>query len=566
MNLYYSILNMLLLFSAAVLVKHSWYRLQYFLQMFQQHGYKTNEFYNWIIHNFNLKVVPTEYFLFLVLVLSLLIFLSEQLTVTSVTLVLSLFTVFWFGTTTRYNREKKKKPLVYTPRMKRLFSLQSAILLFFMYIITDLSFSGRLMNSGIITGNAESALMIAEPYALLTGLLIVDVSIPFFLFAAAWILKPLEERIHEGFKEKARRKLAGMPGLKIIAVTGSYGKTSTKFLIHSMLKERYNVCVTPGSYNTPMGISKVINNELHARHQILILEMGARYEGNIRELCSIARPDVAVLTNVGKAHMETFGSREAIIREKSTLAKEVKPEGILVLNADDEAVASMAGLNKNAEVIFSGIQKGSVRASDIAYDENGTTFTLLFQKKPGKVIQQKISMKLLGLHNVRNFLLAAAVADKFSIRAGTIALAAEQLEPVEHRLEMKRQGGLLIIDDAFNSNPVGAKNAVEILASFGSGRKIIITPGMVELGDIQDEENGKFGEAIGEAALDLVILVGNVQTRPIHEGIRKVQGGSDENVRIAASLFEANSIIRDYARDGDVILYENDLPDVFDEN
>jgi UDP-N-acetylmuramoyl-tripeptide--D-alanyl-D-alanine ligase len=564
LNLYYTVLNALLLLSAFILLKHSWYRFTYFLQMFQQHGYKLNEFRNWIFQYFYTRVVIPEHFLFIIVIFSLLFFLSERLTITAAAWILGLFTIFWFGSASSFKAGKDKKPLVYTPRMKRLAATLGILLLFLVYIIVDLSFSGRLMNSPIVIRNAASAILMAEPYFLLFGLVLIDISVPLFLFLAALLMKPVENRVHNRFKKKARNKLAEMRDLKIIAITGSYGKTSTKYLISALLKERHSVCMTPGSYNTPMGICKVINNDLNHRHQILILEMGARYEGNIKELCEIAKPDIAVITNVGKAHLETFGSVEVIAREKSTLAAELNEGGTLILNADDELVAPMSELNKDAEIVYAGIQNGTVTASDISYNEKGTQFTMKWVDKADSADEQRIEMKLLGAHNIQNFLLAAAVARAFNIRPGTIALAARQIEPVEHRLELKQQGGLIIIDDAFNSNPVGARNAVEILSSFNTGRKIIITPGMIELGDIQDQENRKFGNHIAKAKIDLVILVGKNQTASILEGIRDI-AGDDLNVRVVNSLFEANEIVREYAKEGDVILYENDLPDTYNE-
>jgi UDP-N-acetylmuramoyl-tripeptide--D-alanyl-D-alanine ligase len=564
LNLYYTILNALLFVSAFVLLKHSWYRFTYFLQMFQQHGYKIREFYHWFIRGFQSRVVIPEHFLFIIVIFSILLFLSESLTISAATLTLSLFTLFWFGSVTRFKAEKDKKPLVYTARMKRLAFTLGTFLFLFIFTIIDLSFTGRLMNTPIVIRGTGNALLAAEPYFLLFGLVLADMSVPFFLFLAAWLMAPLERSIHNSFKNKARKKLSGMPDLKIIAITGSYGKTSTKFLIHALLKERYQVCMTPGSYNTPMGICKVINNDLEARHQILILEMGARYEGNIKELCEIARPDVSVITNVGIAHLETFGSEENIAREKSTLAKELKPGGILVLNGDDEAVSAMGSLNKEAKILYAGIHNGSVRASGIEYNEKGTRFAMQWLENGRITEEHEIGLRLLGAHNVQNFLLAACVAREFGIRPGTMALAAAQIEPVEHRLELKQQNGLTIIDDAFNSNPTGAKNAVEILSSFPAGRKVIITPGMIELGDIQEEVNRMFGKHIAEANLDLVILVGRQQTEPILQGFRE-HGGPQEKVRVANSLFEANEIARQFVRDGDVILYENDLPDTYSE-
>jgi len=330
-------------------------------------------------------------------------------------------------------------------------------------------------------------------------------------------------------------------------------------MIRDLLKERFNVCSTPGSYNTPMGICKVINNDLQANHQILILEMGARYEGNIQELCNIAKPDVSVVTNVGVAHLETFGSQEVIANEKGTLVDRLESGDVAVLNADDPRVSKMGRDRSEIERILVGLSNGSITASDISYNTSGMSFKVSLEDQ-----SETFQTKLLGAHNAQNLLLAIGVAHHFALRLKTMAIAARKIEPIEHRLEMKQNGELTIIDDAFNSNPVGAKNAVEILGQFDSGKRIIITPGMVELGDIEEEENYKFGQAIGDANLDLVILVGEERVKPIQEGIRSVDSAS-LNVRVVNSLFEANDLIKKVAQPGDVILYENDLPDVYNE-
>jgi UDP-N-acetylmuramoyl-tripeptide--D-alanyl-D-alanine ligase len=168
---------------------------------------------------------------------------------------------------------------------------------------------------------------------------------------------------------------------------------------------------------------------------------------------------------------------------------------------------------------------------------------------------------LLGEHNIQNMLLAAAVAREFDIRIETAALAASKMEPVEHRLELKRRNGLTVIDDAFNSNPVGAKNALDVLSSFESGKKIIITPGMIELGEREDEMNKEFGRQIARSEVDVAILVGDAQTAAIQRGIEEENSSGDTEVHVVKSLFAANDLLNELAVEGDVVLYENDLPD-----
>lgn len=484
-------------------------------------------------------------------------FASDAITGSAAIIIISLFGIFWFGPFTYYRGEGEKKPLVFTPRMIRLtipFALLGASIPLY---LTYLALTGHLLFTDIQF--EISGLVGTDIYILSLGWILGNALVPGWIFMAGKITQPIENYIHEGFKKKARRKLAQMPELTVIAITGSYGKTSTKFMIRDLLKERMSVCATPGSYNTPMGICKVINDDLQAHHQVLVLEMGARYEGNIDELCDIAEPDISVITNVGVAHLETFGSKEAIARTKSTLVQRLKPGGTAVLNGDDPLVSKMAGMRDDISVIKVGLDEGALTATDISYNHEGTRFTI--HTKEGS---EEFKTKLLGVHNVQNMLLAAGVASVFGIRLKTMALAASKIEPVEHRLELKKHGELLVIDDAFNSNPTGAKNAVEILAEFNTGRRIIITPGMIELGDLQDEKNREFGAIIGQAGLDLVILVGEEQTKPIQQGLRDVNFDF-EKVKVVPSLFKANEIVEEFATAGDVILYENDLPDTYSE-
>lgn len=557
MDIYSLLMNAVIILLVVIFIRHSLHRLRYFLHMFQQLGYKTNEFRIWLMDHFFNKFFTAEHILFNLLILGMITLLVDRITLTAGAISMFVFTLFWFLGTSKYKAEKEKKPLVYTARLKRLMVIVFVIIGFLWFYMIDIAYRGVQLRDFV------APFINVDPYFLSFGMVVVDVFIPFFLLMSAYLMKPVEKKIQNGFKKQARKKLASLPHLKVIAITGSYGKTSTKFLMDAFLKERVRVCVTPGSYNTPMGICKVINNDLDAHHQVLILEMGARYQGNIKELCEIAQPDISVITNVGISHLETFGSQEAVAKEKSTLARELKPGGTLILNSDDPLVKEMGNLRDDVKTVFAG-SNGKVRISDSETDAEGTRFTMnVFDDEGKRTGKESFRTKLLGKHNIQNISVAAAVALEFDIRLKTMAIAAAEMEPVEHRLELKERDGLIVIDDAFNSNPVGAKNAVDILASFNTGKKIIITPGMIELGELEDEENQKLGEHIANAGLDLIILVGDDQTKPIQRGIKEAQNGEASNVRIAKSLFEANDILKEFASPGDVVLYENDLPDTY---
>ncbi|MFY0697750.1 MAG: UDP-N-acetylmuramoyl-tripeptide--D-alanyl-D-alanine ligase [Balneola sp.] len=526
------------------------------MHTFQQVGYKNNEYWQWLRAHWDEKVIPIDLGVFnLILLISVAAdgFFGSVVTKNTLAVIFFVYAIFWLSSVKRYKQDKVKKPLVLTNRVKRLLIPVVVLGILFPGFLTFEAYTGRYLY------NYSPGLLNFDIILLVFGWVFSAILIPFFIFAGSWITKPVERSIQEGFKKQARKKLASMPQLKVIAITGSYGKTSTKFMIRDLLKERFSVCSTPGSYNTPMGICKVINNDLQSHHQILILEMGARYEGNIQELCDIAQPDISVVTNVGVAHLETFGSQEVIAREKGTLVDNLSQGGVAILNADDIHVSKMGAGRSDITRILTGLSSGDIKGNDVSYNTEGTSFQIEVGEET-----EEIQTKLLGSHNVQNMLLAIGVAHHLGIRLKTVVLGAKNIEPVEHRLELKKAGEYFIIDDAFNSNPVGAKNAVEILGQFNSGRRIIITPGMVELGEIEYSENQKFGEAIGNAKLDKVILVGEERAEPILEGIRITENG-EENITVVNSLFEANDILRAYLQPGDIVLYENDLPDVYNE-
>lgn len=540
----------------AVMARHLWKRLRFHLHIFQQSGYTLHAYRSWIWNNWGTHVMPVKHGLYNLVILGLLLlsFYGISITETAITVILTIFGFFWFIPTNFYGGEQPKKPLVFTPRLIRL-------------MIPYLLMCSVIPVYGTYLAHSMSVLL-PNMYVLAFGWILGDILAPLFIFPAAIILSPVETHIHNRFKKMAREKVRSMKNLTVIALTGSYGKTTTKFILRDLLQERFNMLATPGSYNTPMGICKVINNDLQSTHQILILEMGARHKGNIKELCQIAQPDITIVTTVGVAHLETFGSRAAIAETKQEIVENMKSGGFSVLNADND-YASQMDIRDDVTFIKTGIEQGDVIARDVQYGQEGCSFKVKFANhddfdEKERVPELTINMPLLGAHNIYNMLFAATVARKLGLRDRTIELAARKVQQVEHRLQLKKQGDIYVIDDAFNSNPVGAKNAVDILSMFDTGQKIIITPGMIELGDIQDQENHKFGQTIAKADLDLVLLVGEKQTKPILEGYKSVKPDLP-NLKVVQSLYEANDALADFAKPGDVVLYENDLPDTYNE-
>jgi len=349
------------------------------------------------------------------------------------------------------------------------------------------------------------------------------------------ILKPFEKSIHDGFKTQARAKLASFSDLKSIGITGSFGKTSVKFILQEILSQKLSVLATPSSFNTPMGISRVVNNDLQSKHQVFIAEMGARYEGDIAELVDLVHPEIGVVTSVGPAHLETMGPVEKIARVKGELIRGLPDSGLAVLNMDDPFVRDMAGSTK-ARGLYVSTKKpeADFLASNISYDSTGSRFSVSNTKQGTNYDFQS---QLLGEHNILNILFGIGIASHFGIQLRQMSHAVSRIKAIPHRLALREQAGLFVIDDAFNSNPVGSKNAIKYNRDFG---------------------------AYMAGKVDVVILVGQKQTAPIRQGLNE-SGFPNENLHIVNSLFDAQDLLPSLSQDGDIVLYENDLPDQYSE-
>ncbi len=517
-------------------------RLRFSLHMIQLHGYKTSPYWKWLAERGTDVMLRVSHSLGLLL-LALVLLLKPASAIWIGGLYFS-----WaisFASSRRYRRDRPKKPLVWTARMKRLAGGSAILTLIPLLLGTWMAFSA--------TGYAEALF-------LLSGLWTADFLSPIFVYGAARLLAGNESRIHEGFKSQARERLSARPDLDTVAITGSYGKTSVKFAVAEVLKQRYPTLATPGSYNTPMGISKVVNTDLSDDHRFLVLEMGMRHPGDIAELAEIAAPDIAVITSIGGAHLEYMGSIEAIAKEKLSLLNFLPEDGLAVLNGDDERImAGAAEMDLDQFVVSVARNDVDLWATDISYGPDGARF----EAHTSEGDSASFSTRLLGKHNISNILLALGVGLRSGLSLRQMRQAVERLDPVPHRLAMRAESGLIVLDDAFNSNPVGAENAVEVLGQFTTGRRVIVTPGMIELGEEEKNLNRAFGRQIGRGA-DVALLVGPERTRPIAEGLIE-EGWSSENIIACTTLFEAQDWIAANLGSGDIVLFENDLPDQFTE-
>ena len=372
----------------------------------------------------------------------------------------------------------------------------------------------------------------------------------------AW---PAEKLVSEMYFRDAQKKLAARPDLIKIGITGSYGKTSVKFILGTLLSEKYQTLVTPSSFNTPMGVTRVIREKLMPAHQVFVAEMGARHVGDIKELCRLVHPRHGVLTSVGPQHLDTFHTIERIKSTKYELMDAVPADGCCFF-PDDGAICRELYDKTTKEKRLCSLRSASdadVWAGDISVSPSGSRFTLHTATD-----SIECETRLLGEHNIQNILLAATVCLHLGLSLKQIAHGIARLEPVEHRLQLIPSQGVTVIDDAFNSNPNGAKAALRVIKGF-EGRRIIITPGMVELGEGEEQFNRDFGKQMA-TSVDVAILVGQRHTQPIADGLREA-GFPNDQIHIVSSLDEAAALLRQIGQPGDVALFENDLPDNYSE-
>ncbi len=392
-------------------------------------------------------------------------------------------------------------------------------------------------------------------------LILYEILLNFVIMLSIIINKPVEKLVYLSYKTKAVNKLKKMNNLKVIGITGSYGKTSSKNILSDILNVKYNALPSPRNFNTPYGLIITVNNHLDKFDDILIAEMGAYKVGEIKELCDLVKPKYGILTKIGTAHIEIFGSRENIQKGKFELIESLPSDGIGVLNGDDEFQVNYK-LKNDCKIIWIGIDNKNVdvRATDIKTSNKGTTFNVIFKGDKNKY---EFTTKLLGYNNIYNILASLALSKEFGLTVDQMKKAVLGVKSVEHRLELRPAGNITYIDDSYNSNPVGSKMALDVLKDM-PGQRIVMTPGMVELGDKSYELNKKFGTYMKDSA-DIVILIGEKITKPIKDGLKEVNF-NDKNIYVVNSTKEAFSLVKKLANGKEAYcLIENDLPDIYNE-
>lgn len=490
------------------------------IQMLQQNSYFPSRYIKWLKGSLSIK---SAFSLILFLVVCALFYTENNILLLVLAVLLAAVKI-----KNATNKQKHSiKPLVFTARVKRI------------YCTIAILFTALIILCGILL----------KPLAI--AIFLLSFCPPLTVLIARTINSPIENTLGAMYIADAKRKLQAHSNLKVIGITGSYGKTSTKYILASFLEQKYNVLYTPASFNTPFGIVRTVREGLKPDTQIFIAEMGAKNIGDIKEICNIAKPTECIITSVGPQHLDTFKSIENVTKTKFELADFVASKnGNIYLNTDNEYIKAKAEEYNH----HSFGKSGDTRYENVHYTESGAEFDII----SGDTTMH-IKTKLLGSHNVTNITAAAALALKLGVSPRDIVFAASRLKPVSHRLEMKSFiNGSILLDDAYNANPVGSIEAVNVLGAFEGRKKVIVTPGLIELGEKEYECNYNLGAAAAKVC-DTIILVGKQRAIPMKKAAEDLNFSGE--LMVVTSFSEALEYLQNNTKNDWVVLFENDLPD-----
>ena len=421
----------------------------------------------------------------------------------------------------------------------------------------------------VATQRVRRLLTVLLSLCLVAAILLALVRIPvYFLFAvmpflvqlAATIINPYETRLNASFFKSARRRIRERKDLITVGITGSYGKTNVKFILRDLLSKKYKVLATPASFNTAMGISRVVNEQLKGEHEVFIAEMGATHVGDIKELVDLVRPKYAILTSIGPRHMDTFGSLENIASTKFELIQGLPKDGFAVFGSGDDYINRLYALCRHdkCRVAMEADGEAWLRCEQLTFSEHGSSFNMVCAD--GQKVRCRT--RLLGSYNVKNILLAAALAQKLGLSLDEIAEGVKNLAPIEHRLQLI-PGDLNVIDDSLNDEADSAFEAMRVLSQM-PGRRIVVTPGLGEQGGKEADVNFSLGTVMADCA-DSVILVGRrAFSRSIIRGMLQ-SGFSNASIHTADDMDDASEILQEISDDGDTVLFESRIPEYEEE-
>lgn len=442
----------------------------------------------------------------------------------------------WFWRTEDFRRVEERKKLVETP--KSVFLLAAGyFLLTFLWV------------------SAFWVLLDAVVKPAVLSFPIVVLSIPYLLAstlaAVLLLVNTLQWPVEYVLVGRARRRLSRHKGLKI-GIAGSFGKTSMREILKAVLSVGKKVAAPPGSYNTPLGISSFVNT-LQGDEEVLIVELGEYYPGDIKRLCRVVQPDIGVITGVNEAHLERFENLERTRQTIFELA-DYLGEKPLYINGEN---AMARGHSHAGNLLYSRAGAGEVKVEGAQTGLGGTSFTLHLGSET-----MHARSKLLGIHQVGPLSAAVHIALKLGLTPSQIENGIAQTQPFEHRLEPKSDAeGVTILDDSYNGNPDGVRAVIEFLSTLKGKRRWYITPGLVEMGARKEEVHKEIGKELARAGIEKVVLIRNSVTPFIAKGLQ--EGQFKGELMWFDKAVDAFAALPSLTVKGDVALFQNDWPDQY---
>jgi UDP-N-acetylmuramoyl-tripeptide--D-alanyl-D-alanine ligase len=453
-----------------------------------------------------------------------------------------------------------------------------------------------------IFGGASSTYYVLSGLMLAAAFLLQFIFFIFLIFAT-WILWPLDFILKKILILRAASKINKL-NVKVIGIAGSYGKTTMKQVLKEVLSTKYLVLSTPESVNTPVGIARWVLKEFPSSGnpppspqpsptrgegggiQVALVEMGEHYRGDVEEICKIVKPDIAVVTGINEAHLERMKNLDTVTETIFEIVSGTKAGGLVVINGDDKNV-----MGHYKEYVWPDHKIERFTIEDLRF-KNFNPEELGWEADSETI--GKIKVNLLGEYGLGDVDAAIKIAQQLDMDSEDIKIGISKIKPVEHRLQpMRSQGNVLVIDDSYNGNPEGVKEAIKVLGRFTGRRKLFITPGLVETGNAKEEIHRQIGRQLASVA-DVVILIKNSVTKYIEEGMdssllalspgfgqnRTEVGKSfqplpnplqllerETNRKVELYRFdsaqEAHAALKDILKPGDVIVFQNDWGDQY---
>ncbi len=444
-----------------------------------------------------------------------------------------------------------KRPLVMTARMRRL--------------LVAGGFLAVILAAGVALGIVTLHPVISVVLVLIAAGLVTSLS-DIVLVAANVVTKPAEARIRKHYLGLAGAKLRQVDP-RVLAVVGSFGKTSTKHILAQLLQPSVNTLPTRKSFNTLMGVSRAINEDLKPEHRVFVVEMDAYARGEIAAISRLVHPSVAIVTAIGPQHMERFGTLGHIADAMYEVVAALPSDGTAIVSMGDVSCVALAqrAAAEHRRVISYALSGddaaggADVVASAVRIDAHGGAFHWRWADEH---LERDVTIPLLGRHQIANVTAALAAVHVLGYDVDAAIAAAASLPQVEHRLElMATAGPMTVIDDSYNANPVGVHNGLEVLAAMQGGTKFLVTPGLVELGSVEDDENRRYGEHAARVCGHVIVMSAKTSAA-LCAGLRD-GGMSEDRIHVVGTLEAATAVLQQLSKPGDVVLFANDLPDTY---